>query len=324
MPGHQELGATLSFATSAIHELLAWVLGKCSDGNAEIVTLTGSWISSVPRGALFVYSVRRGSCRLMSNERDQPLELYEGDTVVLPQCKAHQVQDAGTSTELHLPQVQWFDPHRDRNSSTTLMCRKASTTLLISRFGKPARQSDLLLAALPQHMVHRGRESAPNQCVDATIDLLENEIVKQQTDHQIIEHLTKALILQVSRNSPRPAYGQRATELQTTDDFIRRALGLMHARPDISWTVATLATAVGISRSTFAARFADQVEETPLNYLRRERMKQAADLLTDETLGIKEIAALVGYESESAFSFAFKQWCGVTPGTFRRERLPEV
>ena len=59
---------------------------------------------------------------------------------------------------------------------------------------------------------------------------------------------------------------------------------------------------------------------TPLNYLRRERMQQAVELLRDESLGIKEVAILVGYRSESAFSNTFKQWSGLTPGLFRRDR----
>lgn len=261
----------------------------------------------MPTGSFFVYSVRRGSCRLILNERDQPLELYEGDTVVLPQCKEHQLQDAGTSIGMRTPHVQWFDPHRGRDSSSTRACLQTSTTLLISRFRKPARQSDLLLAAFPPYIIHRAAESESSHCVESTLALLEIEIAKQLSDRRIIEHLTKVLILQVSRNSLlQSANGQCGTEALTIDDVIRRALGLMHARPDISWTVATLATAVGISRSTFAARFAERMEETPLSYLRRERMKQAAELLADETLGIKEIAALVGYDSESAFSNAFK------------------
>lgn len=324
MPGYQKCDADLN-PSIAGGELLTWVLGKCSDCNAEIAALTAPWVSTVPRGGLFVYSVRRGSCRLVSNEREQPLELYEGDTVVLPQCKEHRLQDTSTSIGMRLAHVQWFDPRHGQISSSTDACLKASTTLLISRFRKPPRQSDLLLAALPPVIVHRGMEAESCRHVESTIGLLENEISKQQSDDRIIEHLTKALILQVSRNSlSQPANKRCGVESLMTDDVIRRALGLMHARPDISWTVATLAAAVGISRSTFAARFADQMGETPLNYLRRERMKQAADLLADETLGIKEIAALVGYDSESAFSNAFKQWCGISPGTFRRERLPEA
>lgn len=55
-------------------------------------------------------------------------------------------------------------------------------------------------------------------------------------------------------------------------------------------------------------------------YLRKERMKHAGELLGDEGLGIKEIAISVGYDSESAFSNAFKKWSGMAPGVFRRSR----
>jgi AraC-like DNA-binding protein len=98
----------------------------------------------------------------------------------------------------------------------------------------------------------------------------------------------------------------------------RTSLALLHARVEHPWTVAALAARVGLSRSSFAARFHQLVGEPPLQYLARWRMARAAELLEDRKLGIDEIAGRVGYESVPSFTKAFKRWQGNSPGAFRR------
>ena len=73
-----------------------------------------------------------------------------------------------------------------------------------------------------------------------------------------------------------------------------------------------------MSRSAFAARFAQLVEEPPLTYLTRWRMQKASRLLETSPAGVAEVAKRVGYDAEAAFSKAFKRWIGVAPGAYRR------
>jgi len=82
--------------------------------------------------------------------------------------------------------------------------------------------------------------------------------------------------------------------------------------------VATLASKVGMSRSTFAGRFAELVGEPPLHYVTRWRMQKAAALLREGSATLGDIADRVGYESEAAFSKAFKRWVGSAPGAYRK------
>jgi AraC-like DNA-binding protein len=101
------------------------------------------------------------------------------------------------------------------------------------------------------------------------------------------------------------------------DANVGAALGLMHREPGDAWTVASLADKVGLSRSVFAARFAQLVGETPLGYLTRVRMQKAAALLREgATLAV--VSQKTGYSSEASFSHAFRQWSGVAPGRYRR------
>jgi AraC-like DNA-binding protein len=93
---------------------------------------------------------------------------------------------------------------------------------------------------------------------------------------------------------------------------------LIHEKPEDDWTVEPLASKVGMSRSAFAARFAQLVEEPPLTLLTRWRMQKASRLLETSPAGVAEVAKRVGYDAEAAFSKAFKRWIGVTRGAYRR------
>lgn len=103
------------------------------------------------------------------------------------------------------------------------------------------------------------------------------------------------------------------------DPHIGRALALLHARPTESWTAEALALEVGMSRSVFAERFTAMVGQPPMQYLTLWRMHVAAQLLREGRGNVGQIGFAVGYESEAAFSRAFKRQFGTSPGTWRRQ-----
>jgi AraC-like DNA-binding protein len=108
-----------------------------------------------------------------------------------------------------------------------------------------------------------------------------------------------------------------------SDAQIGGALSLIHDKPAATFTVAGLAQAVGMSRSAFASQFTRLVGEPPLHYIARWRMLKASQLLKEDRLTLAEVANAVGYESEAAFSKAFKRWSGQAPGSYRRVRRSE-
>lgn len=105
----------------------------------------------------------------------------------------------------------------------------------------------------------------------------------------------------------------------TWKDPIAHALHLIAADPAADWSVGRLARRVGMGRSSFAARFTQQVGRTPMDVITECRMRFAAQLLQQGELKIIEISARVGYCSEAAFSRRFTRYFGVSPGTMRRE-----
>ncbi|MBT3063169.1 MAG: AraC family transcriptional regulator [Candidatus Thiodiazotropha sp.] len=104
------------------------------------------------------------------------------------------------------------------------------------------------------------------------------------------------------------------------DAKIGKALAMLHTRPAHAWTTDELATAVSLSRSAFAERFSMLVGMPPMRYLTRWRLQLAAVRLRESPRAMGQIAFEVGYESEAAFSRAFKSAFGFTPGDWRNKR----
>ena len=102
------------------------------------------------------------------------------------------------------------------------------------------------------------------------------------------------------------------------DPQIGRAISLIHRDPARTWTVASLADEVAMSRSAFAARFAELVGEPPMHYVTRWRMHAAVTWLREGDATLGELALRLGYQSEAAFSRAFKRFMGLSPGAVRR------
>src|SRR3954462_7897930 len=102
------------------------------------------------------------------------------------------------------------------------------------------------------------------------------------------------------------------------DRFVGKALTLMHQKPGHAWTVDTLATEVGLSRSALAQRFTELIGQPPMQYLTRWRLTVAAQRLRSDGASLAAVAEQIGYDSEAAFNRAFKREFGVPPATWRR------
>jgi AraC-like DNA-binding protein len=107
------------------------------------------------------------------------------------------------------------------------------------------------------------------------------------------------------------------------DPMVGKALSLLHAKSAHSWTLEELAKETGVSRSVLAERFTQFVGIPPMQYLSKWRMQIATELLTGSHTNVAGIAARIGYESEAAFSRAFKKMIGVAPSAWRRNILED-
>ena len=104
------------------------------------------------------------------------------------------------------------------------------------------------------------------------------------------------------------------------DPLVARALAVLHNAPAQDWTLDALAAQAATSRSVLAERFVHFMGQPPMQYLRELRMQLASRLLAEDGAKVASVAAAVGFESEAAFSRAFKKCVGLSPDEWRRQR----
>ncbi|MGH8637390.1 MAG: AraC family transcriptional regulator, partial [Burkholderiales bacterium] len=145
---------------------------------------------------------------------------------------------------------------------------------------------------------------------------------KRPGGEAVLERMSEMMFVDLLRR-----YLQRLPENQSgwlaglRDRYVGRVLTLMHAQPAEHWTSESLADRVGLSRSALHERFVQFIGLPPIQYLINWRMQLASQLLTASSAPLASIALDAGYESEAAFSRAFKRTVGVSPSVWRRERM---
>ena len=147
---------------------------------------------------------------------------------------------------------------------------------------------------------------------------------KRAGGESVLAKLTELMFIEVVRQYIERLPAEHAGWLAgLRDQFVGKALSLLHASPAYNWQLEELARSVGSSRSEFAERFVSLVGLPPMQYLAKWRMQVASGLLRDN-LNIAAVAAEVGYGSEASFSRAFKKIVGASPSHWRDGRSPEL
>lgn len=200
--------------------------------------------------------------------------------------------------------------------------REQRNRLICGFLGCDRRPFNPLLDTLPRML----RIPALRDANDPLTHLIEFALSESQRGseggHALLVRLSEVMFVEVLRRYLRTTPIENSGWLVgLRDPLVGRALELMHHRPRDSWTLTTLADELATSRSTLAERFSARLGEPPMHYLARWRMQLAAQRLADPSDKIYAIARDVGYESEAAFSRAFKRWVGVSPKQWR-ERIP--
>jgi AraC-like DNA-binding protein len=202
--------------------------------------------------------------------------------------------------------------HGSGGAPTTMLCAAV-------RFEDPSAQH--LLRLLPRLIAVDAWNSPELEWLQSTLRFLNTEARELRAGGEtVITRLADILVIQAIRSwiatDPRAQTGWLGA---LRDKQIGRAIALIHRDPARDWTVASLASAVGMSRSAFAARFTELVGEPTMHYLSRWKMHAALTWLKESDAPLSQLASKLGYESEAAFSRAFKRLMGVSPGAARRQ-----
>ena len=188
------------------------------------------------------------------------------------------------------------------------------------RFDHPTARR--LVELLPPAIVIDAWKSPAMDWVQSTVRFMSDEARELRPGGEtVITRLADILVVQAIRSwlAEDPA-AQKGWLGALRDPQIGRALSLIHARPERAWTLVSLAAEVAMSRSAFAARFGELLGEPAMRYAARYKMQLAQDAMREEGARITELASRFGYQSEAAFSRAFKRFVGVAPGSARHKR----
>lgn len=156
----------------------------------------------------------------------------------------------------------------------------------------------------------------------STVRLIAREAaIMRPGGETVITRLADVLVVQVIRSWLNSSFQARTGWLAALrDEHLGQALAQIHRSPADDWTVASLALSAGMSRSAFSAKFTDVVGEPAMKYVSRWRLQLAHSYLAHSTESLGVVAGRFGYQSEVAFSRAFKREFGVTPGSVRGGR----
>lgn len=281
---------------------------------------TAPWALDLPsmQDCVMFHVVTSGECRLEVADAE-PCTLRPGALALVPHGRGHVLNSAPGVTAAKL-----FDLPRDLVSDRYEHLRHggggAPTTMLCAavRFDDPSAHH--LLRLLPRLIRVDAWSSPELEWLQSTLRFLTSEARELRAGGEtVITRLADILVIQAIR-----AWIATDPQAQTgwlgalRDKQIGRAIALIHRDPARDWTVASLASAIGMSRSAFAARFTELVGEPAMHYVSRWKMHAALKWLRESDAPISQLASKLGYESEAAFSRAFKRLMGVSPGAARR------
>lgn len=284
------------------------------------VELTAPWglRAEQAEDAIF-HVVLRGSCVLEVDGVDGVVGLSSGDVFALPDGTAHVLRDCPTTPARPIAEM-FAEPPADGGRVRAYGGGGAASTLVCGCFRFEDRRNNPLLSVLPPLVLIRGRDGRAVDWLEPTLRFIAAEADSDRPGAQtVISRLADILFIQLVRaHLASASEAERGWLKALAEPQIGAALSLIHHDPAHAWTVASLAQRVGMSRSTFAGRFTELVGEPPLHYVTRWRMQKAAGLLREGRATLADIADRVGYESEAAFSKAFKRWMGSAPGAYRK------
>jgi AraC family transcriptional regulator, alkane utilization regulator len=271
----------------------------------------------------FFHFLTEGACKVRLADGDQVLEASAGDLVLLPREGRHLM-----GTDLHLaPMEGQAVVTQDRESGTQLFHMRhggggAATRFVCGYLALSGSVFRPLLEALP-----------PASCIplgDGPAGALLRELFRAGVRESsglrpgagsMLAKLAELLFVEALRRySERLAPGGIGWLAGVRDAHVGRALALLHGEPGRDWTVDDLARGAALSRSALAERFTALVGEPPIQYLLRWRLALAAQALRSGKDAISRVAGRTGYESEAAFSRAFKREFGMPPAAWRKAR----
>jgi AraC-like DNA-binding protein len=290
------------------------------------------WVAETPPGRSIVGKMFPGADHLISYhvitygacwasvDGESPMQLVAGDVIVFPHGDAHAM---GSSPGLrNPPNLAVYQRPSDAQLPFTMTVGASSdesARFVCGFLGCDARPFNPLLDALPR-AIHVNDRAGGSISSFVQFALAESKTPRIGGEC-VLGRLSELMFVDVVRRYMETLPDDRMGWLAgLREPFVGRALTALHRNPAREWTIESLAREVGSSRSVLAERFTQFVGQPPMQYLANWRMQLAATYLLTGTDSVAAVAERVGYDSESAFSRAFKKVVGSPPAEWRRHR----
>ena len=253
----------------------------------------------------------RGNCWLSVEGIAEPIPLTGGDCILLARGISFVLRDSTRTRPSSAREIAL------RNNVAHYGGGGAPTTIVCGSFSFDRASLKPITQLLPSFILIKA-DQARTLALHITMQALASEMAEQAPGSEVVAtRLAEVLLIQVLRAHIASEPERNKGWLRAIfDPQIGTALSAIHDRVNTPWTVASLAEAAGMSRSAFAARFTKLLGQTPLEYVTEWRMQKAMQLLEQRDRKLIDVARSVGYESDAAFSKAFKRVVGANPGEY--------
>ena len=301
-----------------------------------LLDASSPWADEIPAASVFAPAVLPGTQHVVSYHivthgtcwatiLDGPtVHLEAGDILVVPHGDPYVMSSAlGMHSEASADAVLSFFRQIASGSAPSIVTEGGGgperANLVCGFLGCDVRPFNPVLETLPR-LVHLPRLAAGHDRLRPLIEFALAESRQPRSGARcVLLRLSEVLFVEVVRRYlDGIAADQTGWLAGLRDPIVGHALAVLHDRPAHSWTLEGLAREIGVSRSALADRFTQLVEQPPMRYLAHWRMQIAARSLSDGTAKVAAVARDVGYDSEAAFSRAFKKIVGISPAAWRR------
>jgi AraC-like DNA-binding protein len=251
-----------------------------------------------------------------------PVTLIAGDVVIFPQGDAHRMA-SGPGVPVATANRRLDEVFSRRPRQLAYGGGGKATKLVCGYLACDARLARMLLAGLPPLVKVNVRGSNAGAWLEASLRYALAEARSPRPGGMgVLAKLAEVLFIEVLRlYMADQGAGRTGWLAGVSDRIVGAALDALHKDPAHPWTLEELARTAATSRSVLAERFAALVGSSPMQYLTQWRMLLASNLLCRSNAPLASIAQDVGYQTDTAFSRAFRREFGAPPAAWRRSQV---
>lgn len=287
-------------------------------------SFTKPWGVAVPsyQNVARFHFAHRGSCLVRVKGVDAPVNVAQGDLIIIPHGTAHDLYCGHDPERTIMPLDTVLEASGFDGSGVLVYGGNeplSETQLICGHFAFEPNARHVLMDRLPPLIHLQNYGEAAGHWMEATLRVIGDEAGRKKMGGDLIAlKMSEAILAQAVRSFIETGDTSDCGLGAFSDKNLYRALEAFHKAPGKTWTVEALATAAGMSRTSFAVSFQKKMFMTPMEYVTGWRMEIAKKALQRADTSLSDAAESAGYASDSAFARVFKKETGMTPASYKK------